>query len=251
MTKLSIIIPVYNEEPFLRRCLDSVFVNEDVEVIIVDDGSTDGSLRILQKYLDAKRGFKGFRNFANRGVSRSRNDGIDIAQGDYVTFLDADDEYAPDAIGTMLKAINHESAPVIQFNHSRTHFDNLGGLYEIDRLPRKWVLCWNKIYKRSFLNEHKIRFPEGLQFEEDRIFNLRCLCHFPAILNIQGRTVIKHSENKDSLCHTVTPEKLHALTEELMALLEDSKTPGKVKDIARQCLSDLWNSKNARRICEN
>ena len=92
--KLSIIIPVYNEANFLRRCLDSVYANDEVEVIIVDDGSTDGSFEICQEYED--KGFKLIQN-EHSGVSVARNTGIQLAEGEYITFLDSDDEMSKDA----------------------------------------------------------------------------------------------------------------------------------------------------------
>ena len=98
MCKVSVIVPVYNKEPYLRACLDSLAAQtlDDVEIIVVDDGSTDGSLAIAREYehLESPR----FRVFSieNRGVSHARNYGAKIAGGGYLAFVDGDDEVEPD-----------------------------------------------------------------------------------------------------------------------------------------------------------
>ena len=108
--KLSIIIPVYNEANFLRRCLDSVYANDEVEVIIVDDGSTDGSFEICQEYED--KGFKLIQN-EHSGVSVARNTGIQLAEGEYITFLDSDDEMSKDGISNILTVITDLTDPMV------------------------------------------------------------------------------------------------------------------------------------------
>ena len=105
--KLSIVIPVYNAEPFLARCLDSIRIEEkhlkDVEVIIVDDGSTDKSAEIM----DAERDRVEFRIFhkENGGCCSARNEGMCQARGEYIANLDADDELVDGAVNLMLNAI--------------------------------------------------------------------------------------------------------------------------------------------------
>lgn len=86
--KVSVIIPVYNAEKYLRKCLDSVFSqNINVEVIVIDDGSNDSSIQIINEYSDVKL----IQNLSNQGPALARNKGIELAHGDYIAFLDADD----------------------------------------------------------------------------------------------------------------------------------------------------------------
>lgn len=247
--KLSIIIPVYNAELTIGRCLDSIPKNENVEVIVVDDGSVDESKDIITAYLHDVENYPNFYPVflgERSGVSNARNKGMSFATGDYVTFLDADDEYYPGAVESMLDIISKRNEPVIQFNHSRVNFCNRKGFYYLNNLPLKWVLVWNKIYDRRFLLKHEIEFPKGLQFEEDRIFNLRCFNYLEGIVCVDPQTVIKHFDNKKSLCHSVDSREVLFLSEHLMGILTCSKP--EVQAIARTCLADLWRSKNAIRI---
>ena len=242
--RLSIIIPCYNEERYLTRCLNSIKPNPDVEVLIIDDGSEDKSYDIAQEFTS----FKAIkRTQTSFGVSFARNIGINEAQGEYITFLDADDEYCPDAIDNMLKELSdHEGEDIIQFEHNRPQCFNPSGYYKVTALPKKWVLAWNKVYRKDFLYEHGITFPYGLQFEEDRIFNLRCFNYLDGIVCVDPQTVIKHFDNKKSLCHSVDSREVLFLSEHLMGILTCSKP--EVQAIARACLADLWRSKNAIRI---
>lgn len=91
MTKVSIIVPVYNGEKLLKRCLKSLLNQtlQDIEIICVNDGSTDNSVKIIKKYLDSR--LKLINNNINSGLSVSRNKGMEIATGEYVGFVDCDD----------------------------------------------------------------------------------------------------------------------------------------------------------------
>ena len=244
--KLSIIIPVYNEERFLARCLNSIKPNPDVEVLIIDDGSEDNSWAIAQEFTS----FKAIkRTQTSFGVSFARNIGLNEAKGDYVTFLDSDDEYCPGAIDNMLKEIkDHEGEDIIQFEHSRPQCYNPSGYYKVDALPKKWVLVWNKVYRREFLWDNHITFPYGLQFEEDRIFNLKAFNHCPCFYHSAYQTVIKHSDNKKSLCRTVDASRICLLTETLMDMLKDDEVIPEVKAVIRRCIVGLYESKNALRL---
>ena len=246
--KLSIIIPAYNAEPWITRCLDSVHASKDVEVIVIDDASTDGTGGLCDIYDDD---FTIIHHETNWGTSMARNHGLSIAQGDYVTFLDADDYYMTGAIEGMLAAIEtHPDNDIIQFNHSRPHFYNPEGIYQLGHLPKKWVLCWNKAYKRSFLNDHCIRFPEGVSFEEDRAFNLMCFYHCNTIYHAKYCTVQKCFDNKNSICHTVTQQKIIASSEAMTDILKTQGGPyaDAVRRITRRCLAELWECTNAKTV---
>ena len=253
---LSIIIPVYNEVKYIRRCLDSVYSNDDVEVIVVDDGSTDGTSDILEEYKDR---FTVLRpTNSNFGVSWARNAGLLRAKGDYITFLDSDDEMSEDGIKLMLACARgglENKFDVIQFNHWRvgkdgkptSKFFNHGGWYTLKKLPQKWVLCWNKIYRHDFLTEHDIKFPWNVTFEEDRIFNLLCLKYTDKIVNYTCQIVIKHCDNDQSICHTVGRNEIIGISEALTELLKQ-KQPPELEKVIRQCLTDTWDCRNAKKL---
>jgi glycosyltransferase involved in cell wall biosynthesis len=261
--KLSVIIPVYNEAAYLRRCLNSLRAslnNEGVEVIVIDDGSTDNSLEICQDFAKSLISVNNFRIIEykyNYGVSFARNAGITSATGDFVTFLDADDEMAPDGITNMIKALyTFNLMDVIQFNHYRMEngtarivpkYSARQGFYEFDNLPPKWAPVWNKAYNRTFLNSYGIRFPLGQQFDEDRQFNLACLKRTGGIRCVETTGIIKHFDNKESLCHTFDRKKATDALEALAGLLKEENQP-EFDRLIIECLLMHLNSQRFRKV---
>lgn len=211
VVKISLIIPVYNKAPFLERCLDSVAVqmNNLVQIILIDDGSTDESTQICARYSE-QYGWDLLRT-QNRGVSEARNLGIDRALGEYVTFLDADDFLNKKAFEVMLRAIN-SGHNIYQFGQYRIrNYKNFNerlimpyyspeGTYDFNYIPRYWVHVWNKVYKKEFLDKNKIRFRAGMQFGEDTIFNAECLLANNGIFHATGATVYHVLDDQNSLC---------------------------------------------------
>lgn len=248
MIKLSIIIPVYNEEPFLRRCLDSVYASDEVEIIVIDDCSTDGSWKICEEYVE--KGFRVFRHLSNWGVSLTRNQGIFEAHGKYITFLDSDDEMSEQGIKNMLYYAETTNIPVIQFNHSRyyqrtdvyvTKYKNPRGEYRYEKLPLLWCMVWNKIYLRSFIIENGISFKDRLPFGEDELFNLRCLKVQPSIYCVDELNIIKHFENQNSIVHTLNKDKILGQAEALTRLLREDCSD-EFAELVRKVLAEHWSS---------
>ena len=243
MKKLSIIIPCYNSAQTIKRCLDSIPERDYIQVIVIDDGSEDGTQEILKEYVGK---YEMQLNRFNHGVSNVRNSGIIKALGEFITFLDSDDEYVEGAIDNILKAIEGTQENIIQFNHLRDG-KNVPSLYahsnvwSLNKLPPKWVLCWNKVYRREFIEKHSIFFPEGQQFEEDRIFNFKCFKYSPRIATNSFFTVNKH-RTANSLCHTVEKEKLLITARNSLEFLKQDLSPDMQK-LVRRCLSDFVNSK--------
>ena len=243
MYELTIIIPVFNEAKVLRRCLSSVPVRDDIQVIVIDDGSTDGSQQIIKEYAS----FKTIYHKANRGVSVARNEGLTFALGKWVTFLDSDDEMIEGRLDQMLECLVGCEENIVQFNHCRN-----GSIrpnqhanareWSIDRLPPKWVLCWNKAYKRKFLEDHRIVFPQGQQFEEDRFFNFKCFEHSPRLVTKEPAIVNKHFDNAQSLCRTVNADKLIVTASAQLELMRKTENEDLKKLIGR-CTADLMNSR--------
>ena len=145
---ISLIIPVFNKAPYLKRCLASVASQKDksAQVIIVDDGSTDGSAEICD-YYEKMVGFEVYHT-ENHGVSEARNFGMGKAKGDFIAFLDADDMLTRDAIGIMNEATK-DGYNICQFRQFRCKsFDQLNyipygwreGDYSFDEIPKYWVM---------------------------------------------------------------------------------------------------------------
>ena len=259
--KLSIIIPVYNEAKFLKRCLRSLRPSDNAEIIIVDDGSTDESLAICREHAKSLISVNNFRIIEykyNYGVSFARNAGITSAAGDYVTFLDADDEMGPGGIDNMIKGLYAcgNEMEFVQFNHYRIEngmarlipkYTARRGFYELDRLPPKWAPVWNKAYNRNFLNSYGIRFPIGQQFDEDRQFNLACLKITGGVRCVEETGIIKHFDNEESLCHTFDRKKAADALDALADLLKNDNTP-EFDQLIKDCMLMHLNSEKFRRV---
>lgn len=251
--RLTIIIPVYNEAAFLRRCLDSITLRDDVQIVIVDDASTDGSFDLEFEYQSRTKGNVRLAAMAKRsGVSHARNEGIKYSAGEYVTFLDADDALRPDGVDNMLKAIGRNpDDDVIQLNHYRCTADGCkplprfwarAGFYDLAHLPPKWVTVWNKIYRKAFLDEHGIRFPEGQQFDEDRRFNIECLRYNRGIKCSELTALCKYFDNDASLCHTMDADKIASAIYGLTDMLRTETSP-EIAEVIRQSIIRHLNSK--------
>lgn len=236
--KLSVIVPVKDEKDFIRRCLDSIVkqLTDEVQVIVIDDGSTDGTTEILKEYFDTPIEF--YREDKSQGVSHARNEGMAKAIGEYITFIDADDEYLPEAFRYMLDAIPLQK-DVVQFNHLRFYaesgrtmarYHNNFGSYTFDNLPDMWCMVWNKMYRADFLREIGLSFRKGMQYGEDELFNLKCFLNDCSFYHERNSTVIKHFENKKSICHQLTPEMIHKQDETLISLYWRSIYARKEKD---------------------
>ncbi len=173
---ISIIVPVYNVEPYLRKCLNSI-VNQtfrDLEILIVDDGSTDGSGEICDEYRKDKR-VKVFHT-DNRGLSCARNLGLDNAKGDWIGFVDSDDWIEPDMYEALIdKAVETEADVVecgmfIEFISQTikqpTVLATVRGKEALEALIKHKIRnqVWNKLWKaQGFVD---IRFPERRDFED-------------------------------------------------------------------------------------
>ena len=201
MPKLSIIIPVYNVEKYLERCLDSVLNQtfDDIEIICVNDCSTDNSLNILNKYKNKDKRLKIINLLQNQGVSYARNMGMEFASGDYIAFLDSDDSWKSNLAETTLNAITKNSFDIVIFGHNL--YKN--GTYYPDKQKNESIkaciengICkksnnhfvnvvWDKIYKVNFLKNNLIKFDTQLTQAEDVLFSLESLSKSPKIIFLE------------------------------------------------------------------
>lgn len=177
---ISVIIPVYNVEKYLRQCLDSV-VNQtyrDLEIIIVDDGSTDGSGLICDEYKSSDPRIQVYHT-ANHGLSAARNYALDRIRGDYLAFIDSDDWFEETALETLLSTAQTTGADIVAFRFFQEYVDKTVGpegaenefVAEGEQILASMILdhkltedVWNKFYKAELFNS--IRYPEGLIFED-------------------------------------------------------------------------------------
>lgn len=177
--KLSVIIPVYNMQDTLERCLGSVLsqLTDDMEVILVDDGSTDGSVSLAEPWLLQYPLLRICRK-DNGGLSDARNAGLRLARGQYVTFVDADDEVAPGTYSALMDLLSREEDtdilefPVqVHYGHSSQHLFcppsrrwSSARSYWLHTEGWEHTYAWNKVYRRNLFDE--VLFPVGKVFED-------------------------------------------------------------------------------------
>jgi len=193
---VSVIIPVYNTAAYLSECLDSV-INQsigDMEIIVVNDGSTDGSLAMIQRYAGRDRRIR-LLNKANQGASAARNDAIIMASSDYIMFLDSDDFYKPDLVKTVYDRISRDACDILIFNgrafeeedakriwHGKPYFhlDETDknhvapGLYWLEKTGGRIQQPGMKIYRREFIMGNGLKFGDA-QIGEDYYFFYMCM----------------------------------------------------------------------------
>ena len=195
---LSIIIPTYNCEGFIHEGIESVLrqLSDDQELIIVDDGSTDGTVQKLQAYGDARKDLKVIYE-PHRGASAARNIGLDMATGTYVTFMDCDDCLRDDIIEKSRPLLDRKADLYIfgiervplqgksELWTVRDHYYETASDFADEYIRTRQLLIYsncNKFYRRSIIEEHRIRFREDLAFGEDRLFNYEYLAFCGSIM---------------------------------------------------------------------
>ena len=189
MSKVSVIIPVYNTEKFLRKCLDSVCNQtlQDIEIICINDCSTDGSLEILREYARKDNRIKLIELFENGGAAKARNIGIDIAHGEYIGFVDSDDFVDLDFYEKLYKKAVETGADAVKgklyLYDINTNKVYLEAWIDINDSVKKnkanfYFTFTTAIYKSSLIKEYNIRFLEGLIHFEDPYFTIMAAIHY-------------------------------------------------------------------------
>ena len=193
MVKVSIIVPVYNVEKYLSKCLESL-INQtlkDIEIVCVNDGSTDNSLSILKEYANKDSRIK-IIDKQNEGVSVARNTGINAATGKYLMFADSDDYLVENACEKALNTIEHNNSDICIFGHydlvdgklvkSSVNKDIIKAQKQNNQTYTDFSInIWDKIYNREFLIRNSINFIPNLKTSEDVIFNFICQFNNPNV----------------------------------------------------------------------
>ncbi len=225
--RFSIIIPVYNVEPYLRECLDSVLNQTfgDWEAICVNDGSTDGSASILEEYAEKDSRFK-IISQPNGGLSAARNTGLKAAEGEYVLFLDSDDWLEPQALEVVSKSLSNED--MLCFS-GRRYFESEGQYHDADRLLERtyasgmdyynenallsrdfaFVCVVLRAYKREFLLSHEHWFKEGI-FHEDNLFT-PLACYYAKQVKVINNCLYDYRVRANSITTTGNVKRLRDL----------------------------------------
>lgn len=207
----SIIVPVYNTEAYLRPCLDSIVAQTyaDFEVIMVDDGSDDGSAAICKEYTESDNRFSYYFK-ENGGVSSARNVGIEKARGEWLFFIDSDDTLMLDTLHIYNEMCCKEGVSLGMGTYVRDSFEpkyryrekcSFELLLDRERIMELMFLTnkygyqgyvWNKVFRRSVIHEKNIHFDTAVCFNEDRLFCVEYICMMPGKARFTSRPVYNY-----------------------------------------------------------
>lgn len=216
---VSVIVPVYNCKPYLPKCIESILnqTYPHLQLILVDDGSNDGSGEICDTYAKDPRVF--VQHQINGGVSKARNAGLDAATGDWILFVDSDDNVERDYCQRMLDASVkcHADAVIARpfvktqpevYQYTAEQVDQLKQAclaYDETRFNYNIDGPWGKLFRRSLIEKHSIRFPEVLSRSEDAYFCATVYEHSADICCLNWFGYV-HVEREGSLCRRFAPE---------------------------------------------
>ena len=283
---VSIIIPIYQVEKYIERCITSVmcqtYSHSFLECILVDDCGTDNSIMLAQKCIDSYKGEMQFRiihNDQNSGLSVSRNNGMKIATGDYIFFLDSDDYISDDCIEKMVNLIHkHPEVDIVKGNHidkrinEKISISHLGSqpignkklmnLFFLGYIP---CMAWNTLIPRLLIEKHHISFMPHLIYE-DELWSFYLFREVNAFLFVPDVTLfyetnphsIIHSEHKDEELYT---KSIITILKDMQNQIEDRYYEGviiymtvmilrlldriKQKNNDKALLSEVWEIRNS------
>lgn len=227
--KISVIVPVYNGEKYIGKCLENLINQtlDDIEIILVNDSSKDKTYDIIKKYVTKYKNIKLINKKNNEGVGAARNDGIKIASGEYIGFVDSDDIVDTNMYSDMYNLAKNNNSDVVMCSYIRKHknnsFEVRANINEsianydrniivnkiiptfVENIEYGYYYVWNKIYKKEFLNKNNILFKENLDFGEDWFFNLEVFDNVQkfSYINYPYYTYIT-SNNNNSLSKNVS-----------------------------------------------
>lgn len=239
MPKISVVIPIYNVEKYLPECIDSVLAQDfqDYEVILVNDGSTDGSLAIAQQY-EKDHAHIRLISQENKGLGGARNTGIKHAQGEYILFMDSDDRLAPDTLSATAAAAQREESDIVIFDFE--YVDETGRALSIqpameavdgpfDLASQKSVLfstpsACNKLFRLSLFTDHQILFPERVWFEDLR--TITKLYPYARRMYYLPKPFYKYLQRSESIMHSTRVERNSEIMDALQDVLDYYKAHG-------------------------
>ena len=227
MCRVSVIVPVYQVERYLPRCIDSILDQTftDFELILVNDGTKDDCPRIMQEYADRDARIRQVHK-ENGGLSSARNAGLDIAQGEYIAFVDSDDYVDPDLLEDTVAAADRDSAQLVLFNYRIVNDQGVQGPYldiedetiDLNRLGmanyfyRYWMPykhgqeAWCRLYRRDIIEKNGLRYaPNKEVFAEDTLFSAMYLMHVETLTALK-KPYVYYVQRGDSLMAMKKPQ---------------------------------------------
>lgn len=230
MPKVSVVVPVYNVEKYLKRCVESILAQtlKDIEIILVDDGSKDKSGKICDEYVQIDNRIKVIHK-KNGGLSSARNAGLEIAQGEYVGFVDSDDDIANNMYQRMYETMEKEKVDFVMADYMRIPEDGKsflktlnidGGRYNKDAIRKKLfpqlimgenleygplLSVWHCLYRTAFLRKHNLKFDEEVRWSEDNIFSSFVGYYADSFYYLKGEGLYHYYSNPGTITTTYRP----------------------------------------------
>ena len=220
MPIISIVVPVYKVEKYIRRCIDSILAQTftDFELILVDDGSPDNCGAICEEYAAKDNRVKVIHK-PNGGLSSARNAGMDITTGEYVLFCDSDDYVSPDWCYSMAAGIVSNPNALVMCDICKVYEDSVcdAANQETCAVPMQRItyydavkrgisgFAWNKIYVKRIIDDHNLRFDENRKFAEDVPFVIEYSKYLDSFVLID-RQLYFYLQRQGSILHSVRPD---------------------------------------------
>ena len=261
---ISIIVPVYNAENYLHDCLNSIRSQTftDFEVLLIDDGSDDDSLLILQRFHVQDNRFQIFHQ-ANRGASSARNVGLDNAVGEFICFVDADDTITPTyledlylAMGNQVDSsmggfrrvdqLSHEECEVVPQKKIETLEENLLGFYAANHQDWQRYMV-NRMFRNAIIVSNNLRFKEDIYYKEDGLFLVQYLCASNGLVACVDKVLYYYYRNSTGAMsktwHTFD-EKVISNLEAHRLIIEEIRHRNVSESIVSKALSQMKSSCN-------
>lgn len=256
MIKVSVIVPVYNVEKYIRKCLESL-INQtlgEFEVIVVDDGSTDQCAEIIKEYIETFPKMKYYKK-ENGGLSDARNYGMQYVTGKYVAFLDADDYVEENTYEKLYEKAKQEDADMVECNFYWTYLRNekkdVGVCYsgEKEMLEKARVMAWNKLYKKEILDRAMVEFPKGLQYEDLEFFYK--LIPYIERVSFVKEPLIHYVQRKTSIINTQNEKAGDVITvlNHVIAYYKEKKLYEAYEEVLEYTYTRILLCSSIKRIC--
>lgn len=254
MPILSLIIPVYNVSPYIIRCMNSICIqnNPNIEILIINDETPDDSIEKIQSYCKLHKNIQ-IVHQKNKGLGGARNTGLRIAKGDYIWFIDSDDEIVKGSIEFILGHIDNEEIIIYDYNminskgnliktiHYPSSYSHLSGA----NAERYFLLeqAWRSIYKRDFLLKNGILFREHF-LHEDGEFNMRAMCLANDVSYIHQTIYNYYTSNGESIMNNININNILDLlnyTDTMISMAHSRKdlTKEQIEVLARHVLAAI------------
>ena len=265
---VSIIIPVYNAEKYLNRCIDSILEQTfaDFELLLIDDGSKDKSGEICDEYAKKDNRVRVFHK-ENGGVSSARNIGLDNARGEWVSFVDADDWVESDYLAALFEDAEiadmtyfgcrycyddssvSSYIPAEFYSQDRNDVEKCLGYLKVNKQNFEYLgFTWNKLFRMAIVKEHRISFVEGLRVREDELFTLSYACYIKS-LRVKHNALYNYRILDNGLTHKFKPkEEYLLLIEQLTMVLCKYRDPGLISSENNSILICYFRALTADRL---